>query len=92
MAGGLAAALLLALLSPLASPFPDGLETVAEHGGFAALAAEPVLRLLPDYSVPMIADPVRTTIAAVMVGTAVAFILGLGLERWLAPTSGEEQP
>jgi cobalt/nickel transport system permease protein len=92
LVGGLMVALVLALLSPLASPFPDGLETVAEHGGFAGLAAEPLLRLLPDYSVPMIADPVRTTIAAVVFGTVLAFAIGLGLERWLTPASETGQP
>jgi cobalt/nickel transport system permease protein len=90
--GGLIVALFLALLSPLASPFPDGLETVAEHGGFAGLAAEPLLRLMPDYTVPMIADPVRTTIAAVALGTVVAFVVGLGLERWLTPAIRSKQP
>lgn len=90
--GGLMVALILALLSPLASPFPDGLETVAERGGFAGQAAEPLLRLLPDYTVPIIADPVRTTIAAVVLGTFIAFAIGLGLERWLAPGTQGVRP
>ncbi|MGA9533772.1 MAG: energy-coupling factor ABC transporter permease [Anaerolineales bacterium] len=88
LVGGLSVSLLLALLSPLASTLPDGLEAVAERGGFAGRAAEPLIRLLPDYSVPLIADPIRTTIAAVVLGTLLAFAIGLGLERWLAPAGG----
>lgn len=78
--GGLALALLIALLSPLASSRPDGLEYVAEQGGFLGRAIEPLYEILPDYSVPFIGNIAMTTMAAVVVGTllvfAVAWVVG----------------
>jgi cobalt/nickel transport system permease protein len=73
--GGLALALLIALLSPLASSSPDGLEYVAEQHGFLARAMEPLYEILPDYSVPFIGNAAITTMAAVVLGTLLVFTL-----------------
>ncbi len=71
---GLAAALLVAAFSPLASPSPDGLEAVAASQGFLGLGQAAPYQILPDYTVPFISHPALTTIAAVMVGTLVVFV------------------
>jgi cobalt/nickel transport system permease protein len=70
---GLTFALIVAAFSPLASPSPDGLEAVAERGGFLGLAQAAPFEILPDYTVPFISNPVLTTVAAVMLGTLVVF-------------------
>jgi cobalt/nickel transport system permease protein len=80
---GLALALILAVLSPWASPSPDGLEAVAEAGAFDVLAQDPLFQLLPDYTVPVIDNAATTTIAAVGLGTVIVFgiswVVGKGL-------------
>ena len=76
---GLALALLLAALSPLASPHPDGLERVAEDHGFIGRALEPAFQLIPDYVFPGIADERLATIVAGIIGTLVLFALAHGL-------------
>jgi hypothetical protein len=76
---GLALALLLAILSPLASPHPDGLERVAEDHGFLERALEPAYHLIPDYVFPGIANEQLATIIAGLVGTLLMFVLVYGL-------------
>lgn len=80
---GLLIALALALLSPLASPHPDGLERVAEDKGFLETAGEPLYELIPDYLFPGIADEAAATMVAGVVGTMLLFGLGYGLARLL---------
>ncbi len=75
IAAGLLLALLVALFSPLASSHPDGLEFVAEQKGFLDLAVDPSYEILPDYTVPIISDPVLTTIVAVVLGTLLVFVV-----------------
>ncbi len=89
VAFGLLIALLIAMLAPLASSAPDGLEAVAERGGFADLAADPWFKLLTDYSLPLLSNPVLSTIAAVGLGTIVVFFIGLGLGRVTAASESE---
>jgi cobalt/nickel transport system permease protein len=74
---GFTLALIVALVSPLASPSPDGLESVAEQQGFLQFAREAAYQILPDYSVPFIQNEVITTITAVVLGTIVVFLLAL---------------
>jgi hypothetical protein len=78
---GLVLALAVAVISPLASSDPDGLERVAEDHGFIERALEPAYRLIPDYALPGVADERLATIAAGIVGTLVVFglVYGLGL-------------
>ena len=72
--GGGLLALLLAILSPLASTHPDGLEWVAEQQGFLFSARESLYTLLPDYSLPGVSNPVLTTIAAGVIGVIIVFV------------------
>lgn len=76
---GLAIALGLALLSPLASSSPDGLEWVAEQTGFLEHALDAPYQLIPDYTFPGVNSPEAATILAGVVGTllvgGVAFII-----------------
>ncbi|MDD5347253.1 MAG: PDGLE domain-containing protein [Candidatus Omnitrophica bacterium] len=79
---GLGIALLLALvLSPFASPWPDGLERVAEDKGFlekgevAPALSSPV----PDYAWPGVKDEKAATASAGILGTLVVFGAGWGL-------------
>jgi cobalt/nickel transport system permease protein len=75
IAAGLLVALIVALFSPLASASPDGLEFVAEQNGFLDRALDPTYSILPDYTVPFIANPVLTTIVAVALGTLLVFVV-----------------
>lgn len=69
--GGLAVAVLLALLSPWASAHPDGLEWVAEQQGFLETAQEAPFAIIPDYVFPGITDERLATILAGFVGLIV---------------------
>ncbi len=77
--GGLSIALILAVLSPLASSNPDGLERVAEDQGFLAAAQAPQYNLIPDYLVPGVSNEALATIVAGVIGAllvgAVAFLI-----------------
>jgi len=78
---GLGAALLLALaLSPFASPWPDGLEKVAEQKGFLAKGERPpVLKApVPDYAWPGVKNERHATRIAGAVGTLVTFGVAWG--------------
>jgi cobalt/nickel transport system permease protein len=66
--GGLALVLLLAVLSPLASTHPDGLEWVAEQQGFLGKAQGPLFEIIPDYLFPGIPNEALATIVAGIVG------------------------
>ncbi|MBN2085643.1 MAG: energy-coupling factor ABC transporter permease [Anaerolineales bacterium] len=69
--GGLAAAILLAVLSPLASAHPDGLEWVAEQTGFLDAAQGPAYEIIPDYVLPGISNEAAATILAGVVGVGI---------------------
>ena len=69
--GGLGIAILLAILSPIASSHPDGLEWVAEQQGFLEKARDPVYRIIPDYIFPGISDEALATILAGVLGTLI---------------------
>lgn len=81
--GGLAIALILALFSPLASPYPDGLERVAEDFGFIEQAQEPLYEVIPDYVFPGISNEALATIAAGIVGTLIVYGIAVGLAALL---------
>jgi len=76
---GLAVALVLTLLSPLASPYPDGLERVAEDLGFIEAAQEAPYAVIPDYTFPGLSNEALATIAAGVVGTIIVFGLAVGV-------------
>jgi cobalt/nickel transport system permease protein len=86
IAGG-ALALLLVILSPLASTYPDGLEWVAEQQGFLDSAQGMLYEFLPDYTLPGITNPVLTTIAAGVIGIIIVFGV-----LWLFGRPGKRNP
>jgi len=83
---GLLAAIAVALmLSPFASPWPDGLEKVAEDKGFLEKGeVQPaVTSPIPDYSWPGIkSEKIATSTAGVM-GTVTVFVLVYILSSFL---------
>jgi cobalt/nickel transport system permease protein len=78
---GLAIALALAVVSPLASAYPDGLEWVAAQRGFLDAAREPLYNLVPDYLIPGLNNEALATILAGILGTVIVFGVALGLAR-----------
>lgn len=85
---GLGFSLLVAVIAPWASPFPDGLEAVAEAGGFLGEALPAPFAVLPDYTVPFIGNPLLATMTAVAIGTLMVFGLGMVLGRMAVRDGG----
>jgi cobalt/nickel transport system permease protein len=77
--GGLVIAGLLAVLSPLASSHPDGLEWVAGQNGFLDAARAPLFNILPDYVVPGISNSALATILAGLLGVLLVFGVAFGV-------------
>ena len=78
----------LALLIPLASTFPDGLESVAETLGIEV--TEPLWRgVMPDYSTPLIGNAYVSTFVSRVLGIllvlVVAFIVGKAITKSNTP-------
>ncbi len=89
---GLLIAIALAVASPLASQNPDGLEFVAEEQGFLDKQQASPYEIIPDYTMPSIADENAATIAAGIVGVIIVFFVALGVaylrrNRGAAPSS-----
>ena len=78
---GLVIAVVVAGLSLFASPSPDGLERVATDQGFIGTALDPFYEILPDYSVPFIANAEMSGVVAVILGTLVVFALAIFVGR-----------
>jgi len=76
---GLGIAICLALLSPLASSNPDGLEWTAEQVGFLELTQAPLYNLIPDYVFPGISNEALATIVAGIVGSLLVFGVAFGV-------------
>ena len=74
---------LVALLSPLASGSPDGLEKVAGDKGFIKKAENPPFELIADYVFPGVKNEAAATILAGILGTLVIFGLTYGVARLL---------
>jgi len=84
---------LMLLLAPLASPWPDGLERVAESLGFAHVATDAVLPSpLPDYELPGVNSPILATILAGLLGTLVVFAISCLLARGLTSERKPQTP
>jgi len=73
LAGGIGIALVLAVLSPLASSHPDGLEWVAEQHGFIDAAQAAFYDLIPDYTLPGVSNAALATILAGILGVIIVF-------------------
>lgn len=83
---GLLAALFLAfVLSPFASPWPDGLEKVAEDKGFLEKGevAPVITSPLPDYAWPGVKSERMATSMAGVAGTLIVFGAGYGIAALL---------
>ncbi len=76
---GLALTLILALLAPIASSDPDGLERVAEDLGFIQAARPPMFALLPGYTIPGLPNNALATILAGILGALLTFGLAIAL-------------
>ena len=70
---GLIIAVALAIASPLASAYPDGLEWVAGQRGFLDSAQGPVYEIIPDYVLPGVSNEALATILAGIIGTLLVF-------------------
>ena len=81
---GLTAALLVAILSPLASGHPDGLERVASDHGFSEKARDAPFEIIRDYLFPGVESGPLATIIAGVVGTVLLFLVTVGLGRLLS--------
>jgi cobalt/nickel transport system permease protein len=81
---GLAIAVAVTSLSPLASSSPDGLERVAEEKGFIDTAQDPFYEIIADYLFPGIENEALATILAGVVGTVVVFGVCYGLAQLVA--------
>lgn len=77
--GGIMIAAILAILSPLASAHPDGLEWVAEQHGFIERAQEALYSIIPDYVMPGVPDEALATILAGLVGVMIVLFVVVGI-------------
>ncbi len=84
---------LAVFVAPFACPWPDGLESVAEHFGIAHKAGEHLIATpMADYRFPMIASASAATSVAGLVGTVICFGAAYALARVLVPQRGGEKP
>jgi cobalt/nickel transport system permease protein len=83
--GGMLASLIVVLISPLASAFPDGLERVAEDVGFLEMGKNAPFNILPDYIIPAIGESGLSTILAGVIGALVvaglAYLIGRAIKQ-----------
>ncbi len=84
--GGILVTLLVILISPFASGFPDGLEWVAEKNGFLDTAINAPFEILPDYSIPVLGTTSFSTILAGLIGAVGTAVVVWLLARRLRPT------
>lgn len=82
LAVGVLLAIGLAVLSPLASAHPDGLEWVAEQNGFLHTAQASSYNIIPDYMLPGISNEALATILAGVIGVAIVLGVSLGVAYW----------
>jgi len=81
----------VALISPLGSAFPDGLERVAEDKGFIESALEAPYQLIADYLFPGIENEALATIMAAVIGTLLLFGVVYSM-AWLLKRGRRESP
>jgi hypothetical protein len=81
--------LLVAVLSPLASSSPDGLEKVAEDNGFIGMAHSAPFQVIADYVFPGIENEALATILAGLLGTLLIFGVVYGLGRLIKSRRSE---
>jgi cobalt/nickel transport protein len=69
---------IVVILAPLASPDPDGLESIAEQQGWLGTARDALFNIFPDYSIPGL-DGAASTIVSGLIGVGIVFLLMVGL-------------
>jgi len=81
---GVVITLVVLLLSPLASAFPDGLERVAGDMGFLGTGQSASYKIIPNYTLPFLgATPISTILAGaigVIIVGVIIFLLGQGMK------------
>jgi len=87
--GGAIAALIVVVLSPLASADPDGLERVAEDMGFIDLGQSAPYEIIPDYTVPFLGETPLSTIVAGLIGVLVVAVVIVLVARALGSRRAE---
>ncbi|MEN9936447.1 MAG: hypothetical protein RLZZ387_3026 [Chloroflexota bacterium] len=90
--GGLAAALAVVLISPLASADPDGLERVAQDIGFLDRGQSAPYEIIPDYTVPFLGETPLSTIVAGLFGALVVAGLAVLLVRVIRRRDAAQSP
>jgi cobalt/nickel transport system permease protein len=82
---GVVISLVVVLLSPLASAFPDGLERVAEDVGFIDAGQAAPYQIIPDYTVPFLGEtPISTVVAGaigVLIVLGIVIVTGRSLQK-----------
>lgn len=81
--GGIVAALLVVLISPLASADPDGLERVAQDIGFLSMGHDAPYQIIPDYTLPFLGETPLSTIIAGVLGIAIVALVIILFARLL---------
>lgn len=81
LVGGGMIAMILAVLSPIASTYPDGLEWVAEQHGFLEVARGSLYKIIPDYVMPGISNQTVATIFAGLLGAAIVSVVAYSVAR-----------
>ena len=76
---GLLIALALAVLSPLASANPDGLEYIAAQQGFLDRQQGAPFHIIPNYTMPGVSNPALATIIAGIIGVLIVFGVALAV-------------
>jgi cobalt/nickel transport system permease protein len=76
---GLLIALGLAIVSPLASKHPDGLNWVAAQQGFLSAEQGPLYRIIPHYVLPGVSNQSLATILAGVIGVVIVFGVAFGV-------------
>ncbi len=87
--GGAIAALIVVVLSPLASADPDGLERVAEDMGFIERGQSAPYEIIPDYTVPFLGETPLSTIVAGLIGVLVVAVVIVLVARALGSRRAE---
>ena len=85
---GLATSLVVVLLSPLASAFPDGLERVATDLGFLGTGLDAPYQILPDYTIPLLGEGALSTVVAGVIGVLLVGLLAVLAGRALNRSAG----
>lgn len=82
---GVVIALVVVLLSPLASAHPDGLERVAIDIGFIDAGQSAPYQIIPDYTLPFLGETPLSTILAGSIGAlivlGIAIVTGRSLQK-----------